>query len=213
MTWHEFETLIAAHSWALELNLAQLSVISAKVTGSAMDVELILEGHDQDDQSICKKWLVHVDTVYEHHLQLLPLDDVPRVVDDHPRIRTFQSEWTRLYFAASPQRPQWLVSELFSSHDDKEFGPFQMYGPYGDPGFGSGVLAEGPASLMEAYAKILDGHGMRPTTLPTVNPLWRRHNGRATRPEQLQLLNLSGDLTWAVDNFVLGRQFSIRLVT
>lgn len=210
MTWEGFTARMEELSLAVEDESVLVWMKAAEMDGDVLSLRVTFEGHDELGVPVGEAWLLRIEGVYEHRLQLGLLSVDPQLCEDHPRLRAFAASWQHLYYAAPSARPDELISDLLKVHDPVEFGPFGNYGPYGQPRFGAGLLASGPEALMAAYTSVLQAHEMRPSTLPTINPLWPPPYGRVTRPGRPRLLNLSGETTWGMESFVLGSDISVR---
>ncbi|MFC4639803.1 hypothetical protein [Deinococcus hohokamensis] len=208
MTWTDLEQRLQELNQAIEEHFARITLVTASVQANGLTLSLDFSGvyyvgKDALEQPIDECWDVHAQDVQEHQLALGSDLLIPQVQRDHPRLRGHLSAVAGLYYAAPPTRPNELVSELFRVHDPAEYGPFGMYGPYGNVEVGYGELASGPQALMDAYLEVLEKQGMRPNILSGTP---------ASTSNEVQLLNLSGEQEWAMSCFVLARSFTANRV-
>lgn len=211
MSWQEFENWSAQLDLAVEHEWVRVHLIAAEWTSETLSLTLTLNGHDELDSPVDERWTLEIHDVQQHELSLGDLGYLPDWQQEHPRLLAARTSWAALYYAQAPQRPAELLSDLFRVHDRLLYGPMGTYGPYGDPTLGYGLLAQGPEALINAYAQVLAGQGMRPSLLPSVNPAWSWSTRQPV--EGLRLLNLSGGQEWATGNFVIGTHIVARRET
>lgn len=107
-----------------------------------------------------QRWDIVARGVTEKRLEV-GFDVQLRLSSDAWPLRLAAMPAAALMYATAPASKPALLADLFGVHGP-EWGAFGKYGLGGNLDFGCGVFAEGPRPLMEAYAGVLQAHGMRP---------------------------------------------------
>lgn len=93
------------------------------------------------------------------------------LTQQHPLLQHYQEEWAGLYFKKSPKDPQQLLDRLKLAVVEHTNG-WRRFEEYANKGAkltdGFGLLLEGPRSLVEHLAKLLQEDGIGPSILPSV---------------------------------------------
>lgn len=144
-----------------------------------------------EGDEVQEDWRVDAEDVFEHRIEL-GQDCVLEESTTSPRLVVAQSPGVRLMFGSTPTDVEHFLHDLRTAHDEAAWDRFGKYGLGGDLQFGSGVFAEGPLLLMDAYQTVLNKHGMRPTQL------WLQH---PVAPPAV-CLTLAGNV-WKDDRYVL----------
>jgi len=193
-----FEQRIEELEGAIDDDLVQATLESARRLENGLSLEFSLVGEDEQGQAVNERWRVVATGVTE---QCLAFErTLPRFTSHHPRLRSWQEDWARLMFAATPADAEQLERDLRAVHDDYEYGPFDhVYHPP-DLAFGVGELAHGPLSLLERYTAVLERHQMRPSLL------WRSWRD-PHQPTPTAMLWLDWSMGWFAGNFVIAQGF------
>ncbi|HEX2535697.1 MAG TPA: hypothetical protein VHK69_18275 [Chitinophagaceae bacterium] len=133
------------------------------------------------------------------------------LVTEHPLLWEFTEEHGSLYFNGWVQDPARLFYDLYTAHRNL-FGPHEPFNPFIDlhtPGmlsfsYSNGLLAQGPRSLLTAYAACLEERGVAHSLAGQWNPDQGHRNGREAEKKDPQLLLLEG-------SYVIAECFSFRL--
>ena len=133
--------------------------------------------------------------------------------EEHPLLLPYREPQVRLSFRGRPAEPRLLVADLWNCHQAllAEWVSFMAFLSPQMPlqellAAGSGILAEGPRSVLEAYAEILAGHGLESSLLaerPSV-----RWTATGWQPERADL-----QVFVAGESYVVGAGFDVREVT
>jgi hypothetical protein len=100
------------------------------------------------------------------------------VVSEHPLLLPFTEQVTKLYFYSASPNPIATVGALFECHRAlvDTWIPFERFINVLPKKLSqllaasSGLLADGPVSLMEAYSCVLGEHGIHSSMLPSQSP-------------------------------------------
>ncbi len=161
------EPLLSALDTLKEADLQHESGVrlgSAHMTSDGLVLEVFLvPGEDSDEQH----WRVECFGLRSFLLENTFVEDLC-LVSEHPVLLPFTEHETDLHFCSPSPNPAATVAALFERH----YGlvgpwiPFERFLNCASRlswllATASGKLASGPVSLMEAYANVLDQHGIR----------------------------------------------------
>lgn len=115
------------------------------------------------DPDVRKSYILRCSDVPEHSLIAGPCEEIS-VSDDHCLLWTYHCEAAYLHFTSNPSNPFEIVGRLYEAHEELFSGwrpltgflnPSLSGGLHGLLERGSGMLAQGPWPVMEAYARAI----------------------------------------------------------
>jgi hypothetical protein len=153
MTIHELASLI----------YEDLNGLITSARGTERGFEVVYECDHWRDHDSRVAFLLRCSGVAESTVTPRASDDL-HWTDDHPVLHDHNSEHGILYFSSRPANPHEIVGRLYQAHETF-YGGWREFREYvntcGDTitilGNGSGVLAEGPLSLLREFEGALAG--------------------------------------------------------
>lgn len=140
------------------------------------------------------------------------LDDL-RLYDEHPALLPLVGERAALSFRGAPRDPELAALEILAAHE-KVIGGYLAFEDCANVselrslavvlGGGHGIVGEGPSVVLDAYAAVLERHGVRPWIIDrrparTWDPELREH---VEMPPGVRVLDFG-------DGFVAARTIAV----